>query len=181
MRWYAVMCKARKEELAVKNLMFQGYDTFYPHYCRWTTPKKTKPRLLKKPYLTRYIFCSLYKPGHSVYQINNTIGVSRVVYCGPQALEIPDEIIKEIKARGDDKGEIYLDEPDKDFPGRPGDWIKFVEAHPLFGFIAEIKRVDKGGRLMVEIEKILGAARELAISRTDVGGIISQDSLTTAP
>ena len=111
-------------------------------------------------------------PTQSFYQINNTIGVSTVVYCGYSALEINQRIIDEIQARADASGEIYEEKKPETFPGRAGDLVKFKENSPLFGFIAEIKRVDTGGRLMVELDKMLGSARDVAVSALDVGQII---------
>lgn len=177
MRWYAVMTKARKEELAQKNLKWQGYHTFYPHFCEWTQPKKTKPRCLRKPYLTRYLFVGIpgTNPKHSFYQINNTIGVSTVVYCGYQALSISTTILDHFREKADERGEITIEQPSKGFPGRPGDLIKFKDTSPLFSFIAQIKRVDKGGKLMVELDKLLGSHRQVTVSASDVGEIIYRE------
>jgi len=175
MQWLAVMCKPRKEWLAVKNLQYQGYATFFPHHKSWTTPLRTKPRLVVKPYLTRYIFAAMTnRAKHSVYQINNTIGVSSVVYCGTGALSIPREIVEEIQGRGDGRGEIPL-ETAPAFPGLPGDLIKFADHSPLFGLIAEIQRVDKDGSLMVKLDQMLGAERTVPVRSADVGAIIHRD------
>lgn len=174
-QWYAVMCKARKEWLAEKNLKYQGYSTFFPHYREWTTPLRTKPRLIIRPYLTRYIFAALTNPSkHSIYQINNTIGVSSVVYCGVEALAIPQVIVDDIRRLADPKGQL-IREQEPAFPGRPGDRVKFCETSPLFGFVAEIVKLDKDGKLMVKLDKLLGAERMFQIKSADVGAIIHRD------
>jgi hypothetical protein len=111
-------------------------------------------------------------PKHSIYNINCTIGVSTVVYCGIEALQIPPCIIGELRGRADDSGEVHQEKPNTGFPGRHGDLIKFKETSPLFGFLAEIKSVDKGGKLMVELDKMLGTGRQVAVSVSDVGAII---------
>lgn len=178
MKWYAVMTKVRKEHFATENLRRQGYEVFYPHYIQWTKPKKTKPRELKKPYLTRYVFVGMDgRTNQSFYGINNTFGVSTVVYCGYGALAIPESIVEEIKDRADENGRIALDTEEKPpFPGKKGDWIKFKEGNPLFGFIAELKKVDKSGKLVVKLDRILGEGREVTIHRDDVGQIIPMDN-----
>lgn len=123
-------------------------------------------------------------PRQSVYNINCTIGVSTVVYCGYQALSIPVAVVDELKSRADDDGKIYIGKkPEPAFPGKIGDKIKFSETSPLFGFIAEIRRVDIGGRLMVKLDKMLGSEREILVNRADVGEVIQQerqDNLLTA-
>ena len=169
------MTKVRKEDWAAQNLRRQGYLTFYPHYMQWTKPRKTKPRLLKKPYLTRYLFVAFDEanPNHSFYAINNTFGVSTVVYCGYSALSIPKMIITEIMDRADENGRIFLDTEDKPpFPGKAGDWLKFREGSPLFGFITELRRVDNSGRLVVQLNQMLGSDRLVTVHRDDVGEII---------
>ena len=177
------MTKARKEQLANQHLRRQGYETFFPHYKHWTTPKKTKPREVIKPYLTRYIFVGMdRRAGHSFYNINSTIGVSTVVYCGYQALSIPPSIIQELKERANNEGEVYLGKkPEPPFPGKVGDKIKLAEHSPLFGLIAELRGVDKSGKLVVKLEQMLGAEREILISRTDVGAIISREDGASRP
>jgi hypothetical protein len=60
------------------------------------------------------------------------------------------------------------DEGKPEFPGKIGDRVKFSEKSPLFGLIAEIKRVDNTGRLMVQLEQLLGSTREISVSQADV-------------
>jgi transcription antitermination factor NusG len=113
-------------------------------------------------------------PRHSIYQINCTIGVSQVVYCGWQALEIHPAIIGELQKRADEHGEVHVEQTDPVNPFQAGDLIKFKETSPLFGFLAEIKRVDKAGRLMVYLDKMMGASREIDVATSDVGQIVSR-------
>lgn len=177
MKWYAVMTRARMEDLAERNLRAQGYVTFYPHFLEWTTPTRARPREVKRPYLTRYIFSALNgKSWESIYGINNTIGVSRVVYLGPEALEIPLDIMTELMDRADQAGRIFVGKREEPpFPGVPGDKIKFSEASPLFGLISELEKVDRDGHIMVKIEKLLGTDRIIRIPRSHVGEIIKPD------
>lgn len=114
-------------------------------------------------------------PGQSIYSINNTIGVSTVVYCGYEALSIPQAIVAELMRRADQNGEIEMQKGKEVFPGKKGDKIKFSESSPLFGFIAEIQRVDITGKLVVVLDKMLGSEREVLVNRADVGEIIKQN------
>lgn len=114
-------------------------------------------------------------PKHSIYNINCTIGVSQVVYCGWQALQLDHEIIEALRARADEYGEVHIEKPKTGFPGMVGDLVKFKDHSPLFAFIAEIKRVDNDGRLMVLLDKMFGASREISVAASDVGQIIHRD------
>lgn len=125
--------------------------------------------------MTRYIFVEMLagNPKHSIYNINNTIGVSTVVYCGYEALSVPVAIINELRGRADANGEI----PDESsgprvFPGKVGDRVKFLEGSPFFGFMAEIRRIDTTGKLMIELDQMLGSQREILVNQTDVGEIV---------
>lgn len=95
----------------------------------------------------------------SVYSINNTVGVSTVVYCGYSALSIPEVIITELKGRADKDGEIDMGDKKPGFAGKIGDRIKLKEVSPLSGLIWQIRGVDKSGRLMIELENSMGAGR----------------------
>lgn len=117
----------------------------------------------------------------SIYAINNTIGVSTVVYCGYQALPIPLSIISHLKQKADESGEIDVPKNKiPDFPGKPGDKIKFAEHSPFSGLIAQLMGLDNTGKLVVEVEQMLGSARLMTIARSDVGAVIRKDGSTTA-
>jgi hypothetical protein len=91
------------------------------------------------------------------------------VYCGYEALSIPENIIAELRGRGDSDGRIRgVGEKEPEFPGKIGDKVRFSEKSPLFGLLAEIKRVDNTGRLMVQLEQLLGSTREISVSQADV-------------
>jgi transcription antitermination factor NusG len=177
-KWYAVLTKVRRELLAVNNLRAQGYETFYPFH-RYTIERiHRKPREATRAYLPRYIFVGLNgHPKHSIYGVNNTIGVSTVVYCGHEALPIPGGLITELRSRAKPDGEVYPDEkpPAPEFDGKPGEYVKFVENSPLFGFVACIKAIDKNGKLSLQIERMLGANREIIANSSDVSEIIGLD------
>lgn len=175
MDWLAVWTKPRREELAEHNLRVQGYGTFYPH-----TIETIKTRTIRKPYLVRYIFAAITDVHHSVYQMSNTIGVSGVVHLGNTALTVPEPVISELMGRGDERGCITEGKRQPPpFPGQPGDQVKFAESSPLFGLVGELTRVDIGGRLTILLNRMLGAAREIAVQRTDVGMVIHKDGTIT--
>lgn len=173
-KWFAVMCKPRKEGLAERNLRAQGYKTFFPHLTYWTKPRVARPRQIQKAYMPRYIFASFNgNPTHSVYQMNNTIGVSTVVYYGNMALNIPGRIMDELIGRADESGEIFVKKQPRPFPAKPGDKLKFAENSPFWGLVCELRRVDIDDRLVVCLDEMLGATgREISIKRSDVSSFL---------
>ena len=100
--WYAVFTKPQKEGLVHTLLTLQGFETLYLHYP-WTIRHARKERHVLRSYFPRYIFVSVGH-GQAVGDINNTIGVSTVVYQGDDPLEIPLPVIEELRLRADESG-----------------------------------------------------------------------------
>lgn len=110
MIWYAVYTQVQKEGLVNRLLQFQGFKTLYLHYPA-VVKHARRTKLVMRPYFCRYVFAAV-RNGQTVYDINNTIGVSTVVYCNGEPLEIPVPVIEELRLRADDKG--MLKKPPKE-------------------------------------------------------------------
>src|SRR5690606_36352862 len=61
----------------------------------------------EEPYFPRYLFVGLRgRPHETIYNVNQTDGVSTVVYCGDEPLAIPGEIMDELFRKADDGGQV---------------------------------------------------------------------------
>lgn len=100
--WYAVHTQPQKEGLVHMLLGLQGFETLYLHYP-WTIRHARRERHILRSYFSRYIFVAVAE-GQAVGDINNTIGVSTVVYQGDDPLEIPLPVIEELRLRADESG-----------------------------------------------------------------------------
>ena len=143
--WYAVHTNARAEWLAHRELRRQGYDTLYLHYRGTVSHARRKIGVLK-PYFPRYLFVGV-KPGQSVGTINNSAGVSTVVYFGDQPLVIPPEVIAELRTRGDQNGAIDVP-PEKVRKRLESGTEVRLAAGPFAGFVATVA-LDRGKSIMV--------------------------------
>lgn len=175
-RWYAVMTNPRSEEIAAKNLRRSGYYTFFPHERHRRRRKRPNANAfviewVTKPYFSRYIFVALRSPDESLYGVNEADGVSTVVYCGDEPLEIPHVVMDELMARGDANGHVgAIDEVERKRM-KPGQSVMIGENNPLAGFVGQIA-VDNGKEVSVWL-KVLGATRMVSVDPSAVAEIAS--------
>jgi transcription antitermination factor NusG len=168
--WFAVMTQPRAEAMAERHLRRQGFQTYYPHTCEWIGLGKSKSRLVKKPYLPRYLFVSVSEK-QSLYDVNATPGVCSAVYApGGIAFPIPAVVMKELfHLAADGSGMILVaEEPKPKFPGEIGDLVRLAETSAFFGFVAEVCRIDENGKMVVALERF----GRLTVRDTDVKEII---------
>ena len=104
--WYAVHTKPQKEGLVHKLLGFQGFETLYLHYP-YVIKHARRTRMVMRAYFPRYVFVAVAE-GQAIYDVNNTLGVSTVVYLDDEPLEIPGPVIAELRERADHKGMLKL-------------------------------------------------------------------------
>lgn len=174
--WFAVMTNPRAEAKADMELRRNGFRTFYPFdrfRRRRTRPgtRKVVAEWVERPHFNRYIFVKV--PRHrSIYEVNETNGVSTVVYLGEKPLRIPDDVMDELMARCDDRGVIVeIDELANEGRARmaPGTPVRFADNSPFAGLMSQVS-VDSGKSIRVWLE-ILGGEREVAVSPSMVAEI----------
>lgn len=164
--WYAVHTGPRQEDAANQNLRRQGYWTFFPFERvrkRRKLPNRDQHRVewIERPYFPRYLFVALRKPNESIYAVNETDGVSTVVYCGEEPLEVPQGVMDELMSRADVNGAVGSVDTVSRKRFRAGQEVRFVEGSPLAGFIAVVS-IDRGRNVRVWLET-LGKDREISV------------------
>lgn len=162
--WFAVHTKPRAEELAEKFLKFQGFTVFYPRISKKISHAR-KIIDVMRPYFPRYIFVGLdeRKP---FSHVNNSIGVSTIVYSGDYPLEIPVQIMEALMSRSKDglMPEVIGDVM------KPGQRRR-ITSGAFKDFIAEIQRVDRSNKISVSIEGS-GHCLQASIGRSQLGDIV---------
>lgn len=157
--WYAVYCGVNAEERAAEELRFKGYAVFYPiievhHRRKRPSVNAYVEEWIPRPYYPRYLFCG-QREGmtRSVMPINETDGVSTVVYFGDRPLSIPAKIIQQIMDKADSDGIVAkMDARNK--AARKlfdkGDKVRITDG-PFSGLLACILDDDfKGTRVWLE-------------------------------
>jgi transcription antitermination factor NusG len=172
-RWYAVHCGPREEDKAARHLQAKGYKVFYPHVADWVEQSKRKARFVRLAYLSRYLFvCFTPERAHleSAYDVNETFGVSTIVYSGVDehgdrmALPIPNEVMEQIMGLTDPCGQIHVTKKQRGNMIRVGDMVRFTDKNPLYGFLATVELVLKEGKeLRVRLEKAIAGQTTMTV------------------
>lgn len=176
MTWYAVHTRPSREQDASTYLRRQGYRTWYPFIRekRWIGRAPHRRREERdRPLFSRYIFVELSKPTQSLYDVNETYGVSTVVHIAGEPLEIPGGVIDELMARTDEIGMVHQEKPPHWFQGKPGDQVQLVDELPYNGLIARLaslQYLDNRGEISIFLN-MLGAEREITVPVTAVAKV----------
>ncbi len=155
--WYAVRSKPRKEDVVWRQIVSQGFETYYPRIrVNPVNPRSCKVR----PYFPGYLFVNvdLEQAGISTFQwMPHSIGL---VSFGNEPAVVPDHLIQAIKKRVDEinaaGGEL--------FNGlHPGEMV-WIKEGPFRGYEAIFDaRLPGSERVRVLIE-FLGNSRKVSLT-----------------
>src|SRR3990167_3912123 len=174
--WYAIMTRANNEQLARDDLRLRGFEIFWPYTSEWVgTGHKAKSRLVKRSWLSRYLFVKteLQRLGEVQDDRARNMGVATVVHAtNNEPYPIPDEAINLLLDKTDHLGEVYQGNVPKRGPQfSVGDVVRVTdERHPLFGFLAEIKKVLDNNEIVANMftHSLLGSSEFIL---TSSGGV----------
>ena len=120
--WYLVYTKPRQEEVALTNLVRQGYGAYLPR-ARQARKRHGRRAMVVEPLFPRYLFIHLDTHTDNWGPIRSTLGVASLVRFGQEPARIPDELVDFLKAR---EGEAGLHEwAEQDY--RAGDRVRVAE------------------------------------------------------
>lgn len=99
-RWFLVLTKTSREELARINLDRQGYAVYYPRLLRRTLYRgRWTERIV--PLFPRYLFVQLDTSCQALAPVRSTLGVVDIVRFGSEPALVPDSIVAELRGRAD--------------------------------------------------------------------------------
>lgn len=99
-RWYAVHCKPREDERAERHLSRQCYAVFRP-LVRLRRRRGARMATLIESLFPRYLFVHLDALAENTAPIRSTRGVAGLVSFGKGPAEVPEAVIRELRARTD--------------------------------------------------------------------------------
>lgn len=161
--WFAAQLRPNSHNIAVRNLMRQGFHSFLPleEVTRRTASKFTT-RL--RPLFPGYVFVSMDIQMGSWRAVNSTFGITKLVsHCGAPA-RIPFALISQLMLRCDETGKLL---PPKEF--KPGDQVTLTRG-PFSDFVAKIESISPDRRIWIMLE-LLGAERRVAVSEEHLRAI----------
>jgi len=157
--WFAVFTKPRQENIALENLVRQGFECFLPlainPYQRRTIHK---PRI--EPLFPRYLFLNAIADQQSLGPVRSTRGVNNLVRFGMELAKVPEEVICTIRGRCDSGSGLVRLDPIKVMPG---DQVRVFDG-PLAGAEGLFKACSGEQRALLLIE-ILGRPTSVEVNR----------------
>ena len=126
MRWYVVHTQARGEEIALRNLLRQGFTAFLPQYGKRRRHAR-RTDWVRAPLFPRYLFVMLDVARARWRAVSSTMGVSHLVCRGDTPVPVPEGIVEDLQARVDASGLYPIAQPS---PFRHGDIVR-VTGGPL--------------------------------------------------
>ena len=103
--WFAVMATPTKERLATRMLEAQGLSVFWPHFLA-EVRQGTRRGYAFRSWIAPYLFVTSGSRDFNSYTVNNTMGVSTLVYSGDKPLRIPTDLIWDLKSLAEPDGLI---------------------------------------------------------------------------
>jgi transcriptional antiterminator RfaH len=106
LRWYLIRTKPAGESLAVTNLDRQGYEVYWPRAVQ-TVRCNSRWRNRIASLFPGYLFLRLNEGKQALNPVNSTVGVFGVVRFGSRYTVVPDQVIRDLRARADPNTGLY--------------------------------------------------------------------------
>ncbi len=106
-QWFAVYTHPRGEDIAVENLLRQGFEVFFPRYLK----RRSHARRIEDvpaPLFPRYIFMAFDVAQAGWRVVRSTRGVIDLVRNRQEPAPVPETIIAEIRKRQDEGGFVTV-------------------------------------------------------------------------
>ena len=144
-----------------------GYETLFLHYEDTRSHAGRKEQIIKALY-PRYIFVAL-RAFQGLYDVVRTEGVHSVVKFGGQPAEIPDEVIAELRKRGDKNGFCVLTEKEKKLRKRLRRKAKVVYKYDAFTELLGYVILDSGPAVSMWVN-----GRKVTVPRHTVSPVVAE-------
>lgn len=126
--WYLVYTKPRQEELALANLIRQGYQAYLPRLRHWRKHRGKRVEAIE-PLFPRYLFILLDNQLDNWSPIRSTLGVASLVRFGADPARVPDAFVAHLQERESTDGLHEWAEPEL----VAGDTVRVAEG-PFQGY-----------------------------------------------
>lgn len=105
LRWYLIHTKPSSETIAQVNLERQAYQVYFPRVVQSGGGRRQGQVVAFFP---RYVFLRLDEGRQSLSPVRSTLGVSCVVRFGSRYTVVPDEVIRDLRAREDPQFGLHV-------------------------------------------------------------------------
>jgi transcriptional antiterminator RfaH len=155
-RWYLIHTKPAGESKAQLHLQRQDYQTYFPRLLQ-TVRRNGQSRMQVNPLFPRYLFLYLDEGRQCLTPVRSTLGVANVVRFGTRFATVPDEIIRELRAREDPESGLHS----LRIPPAFGPGVRVRIAAGAFAGLEGIFEREDGVNRVVVLLKLLGEDRQV--------------------
>jgi transcriptional antiterminator RfaH len=158
LRWYLVRTKPNAEGTAHRNLARQGYEAYLPRLSQ-SLPWRGRWRDRIVPLFPGYLFLGLDEGRQALAPVHSTVGVAGVVRFGATYATVPEEILRELRARANPETGLHrLALADCLGPGVP---VRIV-AGPFDGLEGVFQR-EAGDDRAIVLLSVLGQSASVGV------------------
>lgn len=154
--WFLAQIKPNSHNIAVRNLMRQGFRIFLPMQEE-TKRAGDKFTTQMRPLFPGYLFVALDMLQGGWRAVNSTYGITRIVSLGNEPTLVPLDLVSQLMLRCDREGKLL---PPKLLT--PGDEVMLTKG-PFMNFVATIESIAPDKRIWVLME-LMGAQTRVAVS-----------------
>jgi len=164
LRWYLVRTKPNAEATAQVNLDRQGYKVYFPRLAQ-SLPSRGRWRERVVPLFPGYLFLRLDEGRQPLAPVRSTLGVSCAVRFGPSYAIVPDDVIRDLRARANPETGMHR----LNLPARlaPGACVRIL-AGPFDGLEGIFQRESGSDRAIVLLT-VLGQTASVGVP---VGNVV---------
>lgn len=106
LRWYLIHTKSSGEMSAEMNLERQGYEVYVPRLVTMGRfGRRQRDRVASL--FPRYLFLRLDEGRQSLSPVHSTVGVTNVVRFGARYTVVPDDVVRDLRARADPQSGLH--------------------------------------------------------------------------
>lgn len=158
LRWYLIHTKPSAEALAETHLDRQGYQVYLPRIAQ-AVLRGGRWRERIGALFPGYLFLRLNEGRQALAPVRFTTGVANVVRFGSRYTVVPEQIIRDLRARADPVSGLHrLNRPRELLPGTP---VR-IRMGPLDGLEGIFERVAGEDRIVVLL-KLLGQCASVCV------------------
>ncbi len=165
--WFAVVTKPRQEQIAMENLLRQGFECFLPMAQNPYQRRSNNHKRIIEPLFPRYLFLRAIASSQNLAPVRSTLGVVSMVRFGTELAAVPEPVIDNIKNRMEPDTGLIRIEP---LPVKPGDKVRVFDG-PLAGINGIVAERNSENRALILME-LLGRP-----TRVEVDALMLQKAM----
>lgn len=161
--WFLAQLKPNCAQIAQKNLIRQGFETFLPMEEE-TRQRNGKFVTANRPLFPGYIFVAFDVTKGLWRTVNATYGITQLVSFGKEPAPVPRDVVSQLMRACDASGKLL---PPKIL--KPGDQVMLTSG-PFANFAAEVHKITPDQRVWVLMD-IMGTQTRVALGANQIKAV----------